>query len=126
MDPQQSVAEAVAVMDQHRVGAIPVVERGQLVGIFSERDLLRRVIARGRSIETTRLREVMTPDPVTAGTDDTRVTAILKMDDAGCRHLPIVAEGAIIDMLSMRDLLFVEIEERAQEIDELKRYIRGA
>lgn len=126
MDPGRTVADAVAVMAEHHVGAIPVLRDGALIGIFSERDLLRRVVAPGRSPEKTLLREVMTADPVTASTRDPREVAIQKMQAVGCRHLPIVADGVIIDMLSMRDLLAVEIEEREAEIVALKQYIRGS
>lgn len=126
MGPEQTVAEAVAVMAERQVGVVPIVESKRLIGIFSERDLLRRVVARGRDLEKTRLREVMTPDPVTASTQDSRDAAIQKMQSVGCRHLPIVADDSIIDMLSMRDLLDVEIAERDAEIDALKQYIRGS
>ena len=126
MDPERTVADAVAAMAEHHVRAIPVLRDGALIGIFSERDLLRRVVAPGRSPEKTLLREVMTADPVTASTRDPREVAIQKMQAVGCRHLPIVADGVIIDMLSMRDLLAVEIEEREAEIVALKQYIRGS
>jgi CBS domain-containing protein len=126
MRPDASVAEAVVVMARWRVGAVPIVARSRLVGIFSERDLLRRVVAQGRDASSTPLREVMTPEPVTASPEEDRLEAVLKMQRVGCRHLPIVADGEVIDMLSMRDLLFSEIEERSAEIDDLKRYIAGS
>ena len=124
--PDQSVAQAVAVMAEHRVGVVPILDGERLVGIFSERDLLRRVTSRERSLEKTTLREVMTPDPITATPDEDRQSAIQKMSAAGCRHLPIVVNGRVVDMLSMRDLLFVEIEERDQEIKALRGYIHGS
>ena len=124
--PHQFVADAVSVMATQQIGAVPIVEGDQLIGIFSERDLVRRVIAMGRSAERTPLREVMTPNPVTASPEEERLTAIAKMQTVGCRHLPVVTAGAIIDMLSMRDLLFVELEERQAEVDSLRRYIGGS
>ena len=69
MSPDQMVEEAVTTMARHQVGVVTIVENGSLIGIFSERDLLRRVIAKRRSPEKTPLREVMTPDPVTASPD---------------------------------------------------------
>ena len=126
LGPDQVVADAASVMSSRKVGAVLVVEQDRLVGIFSERDLLRRVCAKGRSLDKTPLREVMTPDPVTASPGEGRLTAVAKMQRAGCRHLPVVVDGAIIDMISMRDLLFVELEEREAEIESLRKYIGGS
>lgn len=126
MSPDQSVSDAVEIMTKHQVGAVPIVERERLIGIFSERDLLRRVVGSGRSVEKTRLRDVMTPDPTTAEPGERGQQAVAKMLAVGCRHLPILVEGQIIDMLSMRDLLFREIEEQGAEIKDLKRYIAGS
>ncbi len=126
LSPEQTVAEAVRVMAENHIGVVPILERDRLVGIFSERDLLRRVIAKGRHLEKTSLGEVMTPDPVTAMPDEDRKSAIQKMQAVGCRHLPIVVHDRVIDMLSMRDLLFVEIEERDQEIAALRGYRPGS
>ena len=122
----QTVEAAVLVMASREVGAVLVVEQDRLVGIFSERDLLRRVCAKGRSLDKTSLGEVMTPDPVTASPGESRLIAVAKMQRAGCRHLPVVVDGAIIDMISMRDLLFVELEEREAEIESLRKYIGGS
>ncbi len=124
LGPDEPVAAAVTRMAEQRVGAIPIVEGGKLVGIFSERDVIRRVIAARRDPEKTPLREVMTADPVTAHPGESRTSAIVKMNAVGCRHLPVVAEDAVIDMLSIRDLLFFEIAEREAEIQDLKHYIQ--
>ncbi len=123
--PDQSVAEAVRTMAGRRVGCVLVAEESRLVGIFSERDLLRRVIAKGRNLEQTPLREVMTPDPITATPSETRKSAIVKMQAMDCRHLPILVQGQVVDTISIRDLLFDEIKERDSEIEQLKRYIQG-
>ena len=125
LSPDQTVGEAARVMADRHVGAVLLVDAGRLIGIFSERDLLHRVVVRGASLEHTQLRTVMTGDPITASPGDDRMIAVLKMREAGCRHLPIVTEGAVIDMVSIRDLLFDEIEERKTEIEDLKRYIHG-
>ena len=124
--PDQMVAEAVESMARHRVGVVPVIEDGRLVGIFSERDLLHRVVSKGRSVDKTAIREVMTPDPVTASPDEDRQSAIRKMKSVGCRHLPIVVDDTVVDMLSIRDLLDEEIEERDREIQALRGYIHGS
>jgi signal-transduction protein with cAMP-binding, CBS, and nucleotidyltransferase domain len=122
-----TVADAARELATRQLGALLVVDRDERVmGVFSERDLLRRVVAEGRSPEHTALAEVMTPNPVTASPSEPRESALLKMQRAGCRHLPVVVDGTVIDMLSMRDLLFVEIEERTSEVDQLKAYIQGS
>lgn len=126
VSPGQTVLEVVALMAARRVGAVPVVESGQLVGIFSERDLVRRVVAAGRALDKTLLAEVMTPDPVTAAPGDERAEAVRKMEEIQCRHLPVVQHGSVVDMLSIRDLLFDELEERAQAEASLRRYIGGS
>jgi CBS domain-containing protein len=67
----------------------------------------------------------MTPNPVTATPDEDRQSAMVKMQEIGCRHLPVVVDDTFVDMLSMRDLLFVELEARDQEIQALRGYIQG-
>ena len=124
--PDQTVAEAVEAMCERRVGAVLIGDRARLLGIFSERDLLRRVIWKQRRLDQTPLREVMTENPITAAPSDDRMSAIRKMQTHGCRHLPIVDGSEIADTVSIRDLLFDEIKERETEIAELKRYIQGA
>ncbi len=126
VSPEQTVHDAVALMAARRIGAVPVVERGHLVGIFSERDVVRRVVAAGRHVEKTRIGDVMTPEPVTAAPSEERALAVRKMENVGCRHLPIVQHGALVDMLSIRDLLFDELEERREVVESLRRYIGGS
>ncbi len=125
VSPNQTVAEAVAIMASRKVGAVPVVSDGRLVGIFSERDVVRRVVWVNRSPDKTEIGEVMTPNPLTAAPSDERALAVRKMDAVGCRHLPVVLHGAVVDMLSIRDLIFGELEERAQDLESLRKYIGG-
>ncbi len=125
LDCEQSVAQAVGLMTDRQIGAVLVSEMGRLVGVFSERDVVQRVVAVGRDPHRTRLREVMTRDVVTAHPGEERHAAIQKMQKAQCRHLPIVVGDDVIDMLSIRDLLFWELEDREAEIDSLRDYVRG-
>lgn len=124
LGPDAPVSAAVACMAEQAVGAVLIVDGAKLLGIFSERDVIQRVLGAGRDPERTPLRKVMTVDPVTAHGGESRESAILKMNGVGCRHLPIVADGVVVDMLSIRDLLFHEIAERNAEIQDLKQYIQ--
>ena len=125
MGPDQLVSDAARHMSRNHVGVVTIVENRQLVGVFSERDLLRRGVAQGKQPDKTLLRDVMTPDPVTATRQEDRQSAIRKMRTVGCRHLPIVQSGVVIDMLSMRDLLADALQERASDIEALRDYIHG-
>ncbi len=125
LPPDAPVSEAVRIMAENEVGAVLVVKKGSLIGIFSERDVLRRVVVPGLPLSTA-LREVMTADPVTIEAADTRASAIEKMQSLGCRHLPVINDGELVDMISIRDLVFDELKDRDYEIAELNRYIRGA
>src|SRR5881396_2017723 len=87
--PGQSVAEAVALMRQQAVGCVLVGDAGRLVGIFTERDLMRRVLADGKPLSTT-VREVMTPEPATVHPKLPIGAAIRQMEEGGYRHLPVV------------------------------------
>ena len=126
VSPRQTVSDAVAIMATRRVGALPVVADGRLVGIFSERDVIRRVVWVNRAPDKTQIEEVMTRDPLAATPSDEQALAVRMMVTVGCRHLPIVLHGAVVDMLSIRDLLFGELEERSADVESLRRYIDGS
>ena len=124
--PSATVFEVAELMSEARIGCIPVLENGRLVGVFSERDLMTRVVVEGLDPRTTPVRSVMTRDVVTATLDDRVERCVEKMRSCGCRHLPVVADGRVIAMLSMRDLMRDEIEEQVEEIAGLRAYIQQA
>jgi CBS domain-containing protein len=103
-----SVRDAARTMSKHNVGAIPVLDDGKLAGIFSERDVLTRIIAEGRDPDTTRVDSVMTKDIIVAAPADTITDGLQKMRDCNCRHLPVVQNGSLVGMISIRDLLQVD------------------
>ena len=109
LPPDTTVDRAVSVMAESKVGIVQVHENGKLIGVFSERDLLRRVVAKGLVPQQTELRAVMTPDPMTGTPGEHQWSAIQKMQDGNCRHLPIIDNGKVVDTLSMRDLTPREI-----------------
>ena len=123
-EPDAWVFDVAIAMSEGRIGAIPIIEGERLVGIFSERDLMTRVVVSGRDPRVTRVVEVMTHDVVTANLDESVERCLQKMQRAGCRHLPVVHDGRVISMLSMRDLLRDEIEEQGEEIRHLRAYIQ--
>jgi CBS domain-containing protein len=121
--PTATVFEVAATMTAARVGAIPIVEEGLVVGIFSERDLMTRILVEGRDARETPVAAVMTRDVLTAQPEDTREECIARMREARCRHLPVLENGRLIAVLSMRDLLRDEIAEQHEEIRGLRAYL---
>jgi CBS domain-containing protein len=124
--PTTTVFDIASQMSKARVGCIPVLEGDRLVGVFSERDLMTRVVVEGRDARATTVASVMTRDVVTASLDDRVERCLEKMRSCGCRHLPVVADGRVIAMISMRDLMRDEIEEQVEEIRGLRDYIHQA
>jgi CBS domain-containing protein len=107
-DPSDSVRNVARTMSDRNVGAIAVLDGGKLVGIFSERDMLTRIVAEGRNPDDTRVDSVMTRDLIVAGPDDDINDALQKMHACNCRHLPVVHKGSLVGMISIRDLLQVD------------------
>ena len=113
--PQTTVAKAAKLMAKKNVGAVMVVEDKLLVGIFTERDLVVRVIAQGRDVATTRIGEVMTPDPISVDPDEIFGRALLLMYDNGFRHVPVVRDGEPLGIVSSRSALDPDMEEFVSE-----------
>jgi CBS domain-containing protein len=119
MDPRKlilvagtmTVREAAEVMKTRRYGAVLITEGDELLGIFTERDAVFRVIATGRDPDETRLSEVMTKEPKTITPDKTFGHAMLLMHENGFRHVPVVENGKLVGMVSSRNALDPELEE---------------
>jgi CBS domain-containing protein len=104
--PGCTVAEAIQTMLARNIGAVPVVDAaGQLLGIFSERDLLLRVAGRCADHERRTVAEFMTPRPETVRESDTLAFALHKMDSGSYRHLPVLRDDRLVGMISVRDIL---------------------
>lgn len=101
----QSVLEAAKFMTDHNIGAVPVLRDGELVGIFSERDLMRRVVAGARSPGQTRVSEVMTSKPRTVPPDESVDKCLFMMRELGFRHLPVVDGNKLLGLVSLRDVI---------------------
>lgn len=111
-----TVSEAARLMKQRRVGAMMVVEEGRLVGVFTERDALFRVVAEGRDGNHTALAEVMTPNPRTIQPEASFQQALEMMHEGRFRHVPVVENGRPIGMVSARDALGPELETFVYEL----------
>ena len=113
-----TVASASRLMKQRRVGAILVLDKGRLAGIFTERDAVFRVIAEGRSPEATTLAEVMTPNPRTIGPDRPFGHALHLMYEGEFRHVPVVENGRPIGIVSTRDALGPDLRQFISDLDQ--------
>ena len=123
VQPTVTVAAAVRLMTENNVGIVAVLDRDTLIGVFSERDLARRVVDQRRHPETTRVADVMTTTLITADADDDYRSAMRKMDQANIRHLPVMEGGRFASMLSIRDLMRVEILAQGEELRHLQDYL---
>ena len=121
--PDTSVAKACALMAKRNVGAVIVVKNEALIGIFTERDVVFRVVAQHRDPEATPLVEVMTTAPKTVGPDASYGYALLVMQENGFRHMPVIENGKPIGIVSSRNALDPELEEFTSEAQR-RRYIR--
>lgn len=125
IDPEAPVLEAIHLMADKHVGALPVVQGEMLVGIVSERDYARKVILRGRSSADTPVWQIMS-SPVTTISPDEEVQHCMElMTELRIRHLPVVEQGKMIGIISIGDLVKAVIDEQQQTIDQLERYIAG-
>jgi len=109
--PDTTVSSAARLMASKNVGAVLVVEREELVGIFSERDVVFRVIAKGLDPKTTALAEVMTAEPKTLEPGKSYGHALLLMQENGFRHVPVVENGRPIGIVSSRNAMDPDLEE---------------
>jgi len=119
-----SVLEAAEFMAERKIGAVCVLnEEGKLIGVFSERDLLSRVVVLRRDAAAIRLGEVISELRAVIRCDETPHQALERMEKIGSRHLPVVDGEKFVGMLSIRDLLRVQLSEQGDELKLLHEYI---
>jgi CBS domain-containing protein len=119
IDANRTVLEAARYMMEHNVGAVPVLRDGELAGILSERDIMNRVVAVGRTPGTTLASEVMTANPRAVSADESLEECLFIMREFGFRHLPIVDGKQLRGLVSLRDVLMhqaAEIEKQARRV----------
>ena len=123
--PDDSVLDALKVLAEKNVGALPVVEGDQVVGIVSERDYARKLVLKGRSSAATPVREIMSAPVVTVEPKQKLDFCMNLMTVRHLRHLPVVDNGKLLGLLSIGDLVKETITEQASLIQQLEQYIRG-
>ena len=123
LKPDDSVSSAIDLMTDRKIGAVLIAEEGRLAGIFTERDVLHRLVKAKKDLINTPLRDVMTADPMCVQPDAPALAALQIMSEKGFRHLPVVtAEGKIVGIVSIRDLygaVLLELEEDVRQRDQL-------
>jgi len=118
-----TVFDVARSMSDKHVGALAILENDRLMGIFSERDLMTRVVAKGLNPQKVLVSEVMTRNLIVASPKDSYADAMQKMQSASIRHLLIVDGDELVGILSLRDLMQVDIREKSAEIESLHEYI---
>jgi len=125
VSPELSVLEAIKILAAENIGAAVVMSGDRLAGIFSERDYTRKVILKGRSSDSTRVEEIMTANVVVVSPRTKARDCMALMTEKGIRHLPVVDEGRVIGMVSIRDIVSDIIADQDFTIEQLEHYISG-
>ena len=123
--PRATVFEAIEMMAEKNVGALPVMDDGKLVGVISERDYTRNVVLKGKSSKETQVLEIMASDIVIARPGDGVVECMRLMTEKRVRHLPVMDGGKMIGILSIGDLVKWIISAQTATIDQLTKYVFG-
>lgn len=125
VSPTMTVAEAVAEMNHRRVGSVLVLERGRLVGIFTERDVLRRVVGAGVDPRRATVAEVMTPNVIAISPDATIEETMVLFTEKRLRHLPVLEHDQLVGTISIGDITRWMADAHRMEAEHLKNYIAG-
>ncbi len=123
IEKDATVQAAAEYMSRNNIGAVPVMDGTRLAGIFSERDIINRVVAKSLNPSAVRVSDVMTTNLVVADVNETHEDCLKKMKQANCRHLPIVDGHNLVGVISLRDLLDIEILEKDDAIHFLTDYM---
>jgi Predicted signal-transduction protein containing cAMP-binding and CBS domains len=125
VEDEDPVLEAIQLMADKHIGALPVMRNGELVGVISERDYARKVILLGRSSAETPVWQIMSSPVVTIGPDEGVRQCMEIMTHRRIRHLPVVEDGRMVGVISIGDLVRAVIEEQDQTIEQLEKFIAG-
>ncbi|MEM6764664.1 MAG: CBS domain-containing protein [Bacteroidota bacterium] len=125
IEPSASVYKALELMAIKNIGALLVMEEDELVGIFSERDYARKLILKGKSSKETLISELMTKNVITVDLTTTMRDCMVIMSQKHIRHIPVIQEGEVVGIITIRDVVTEIISDQQQTIQELERYISG-
>lgn len=118
-----TIKEVVFYMAEKGVGLVPIMESGKLVGVFSERDLVKRVIAKSKSLDETKVEDVMSTKLIISDVDEANESVLAKMKEANTRHILIIEKEKLIGVLAMRDLLELDLSACKMTVEVLNNYI---
>ncbi|MBC7562914.1 MAG: CBS domain-containing protein [Gemmatimonadaceae bacterium] len=121
--PETTVLDAANVMNETGIGGVVVLENSRLVGIFTERDIMRRVVAARRDPSTTLVSDVMTTEPMTITADVKIAVCRAMMSTRRIRHLPVLHDGGLVGMVTSGDILAFEVAEAEAQIEQLEKYV---
>jgi CBS domain-containing protein len=124
-EAHQTVLQVARLMVEHNIGAVPVLQDGILTGIFSERDLMSRVVVGGKDPARTPISEVMTEDPLTVAPGDQLETCMTLMKRHGFRHLPVCAGRELKGVVSLRDIILHDLDEKDDEVRMMRAYLHS-
>ena len=125
IEPDATVYDTIARMVEHNVGAICVTSDGELKGIFTERDYLRRIVLQGRTSKTTNVEDVMTRDVICATPNHTVDECMAMMTEKKCRHLPVLRDEHLAGIISLGDCVKIMLQEKKDEVRDLHSFISG-
>jgi CBS domain-containing protein len=123
VDPTATIETAARIMAEHNIGAVPVVDGDRLAGIFTERDVLTRVVAAGLEPSLTPVRDVMSAELIVAEVSESYEACLNRMQQARVRHLIVLDRGHLAGIVSLRDVLAADIDEKAEAITLLNAYV---
>lgn len=123
--PDASVLDAIRLMAEKGIGALVVIDGDSLVGVVTERDYARKVILKGRSSQTTAVKDIMTADVVTTSSDQPVEQCMAVVTEKRIRHLPVVDDGRLTGIISIGDLVKAVIADQQEAIEHLQHYING-
>ena len=123
--PEQTVLEAIKVLAQENIGAAIVMNGERIAGILSERDYTRKIVLKGRASDTTKVEEIMTPNVIVVSPRTKTRECMQLMTEKNIRHLPVVDEGRVVGMVSIRDIVSDIIADQDFTIEQLEHYISG-